>query len=105
MQQLRVQPAHGWCVAQFWTGPIGLACFASSASRLCQCADLADVVVRKEVDMEDYLQRYDLTPLVQTEKLDAGKRVLQRVCDPKHKLSALNVTFVPQQADVLGECG
>jgi hypothetical protein len=42
-------------------------------------ADLSDVVIRKDVDMGDFLRRYDLTPLVQAEKLDAGKRVLQRV--------------------------
>jgi hypothetical protein len=42
-------------------------------------ADLAEVVVRKEVDMADFFRRYDLKPLVGVEKLDAGKRVLQRV--------------------------
>ena len=47
----------------------------------CCIADLSHVVIRKDVDMEDYLKRHDLTPLVQTEKLDAGKRVLQRVRD------------------------
>lgn len=46
---------------------------------LSSLIDLADVVIRKEVDMGDFLRRYDLTPLVQAEKLDAGKRVLQRV--------------------------
>jgi hypothetical protein len=41
--------------------------------------DLANVVIRKEVDMEDFFQRYDLDPLVKTENLEAGKRVLQKV--------------------------
>ena len=51
----------------------------SATSTFRSCADLADVVVRKELDMEDFFRRHDLQPLVQAEKLDAGKRVLQRV--------------------------
>jgi hypothetical protein len=29
--------------------------------------------------MEDFFQRHDIEPLVRTEKLDAGERVLQKV--------------------------
>jgi hypothetical protein len=42
-------------------------------------ADLTGVVIRKEVDMEDFFKRYHLEPLVRTNKLDAGERVLQKV--------------------------
>lgn len=30
--------------------------------------------------MEDYMRRYNMTPLVQTQDLESGKKVLQRVC-------------------------
>jgi hypothetical protein len=58
-------PAHSRCrsvLIPFWT-----------------CAELANIKVRKEIDMEDYMRRYNMTPLVQTRDLDAGKKVLQRV--------------------------
>lgn len=53
-------------------------------------ADLSEVVLRKEVDMEDFFRRYDLEPLVKTENLDAGKRVLQKVCEMLPVRSALS---------------
>ena len=53
--------------------------FAEQVSYTCLCADLSGLTIRKEVDMEDLLRRYDLEPLVKTETLDAGKRVLQKV--------------------------
>lgn len=73
--------------------------------------------------MEDFFRRHDLQPLVQTEKLDAGKRVLQRVrtstsvvrlgmrsCASEHSFHASLPGSVqrrsriapPAQADVLG---
>lgn len=42
-------------------------------------AELSEVRLRTTVDMQDFFRRHGITPLVQSDNLDAGKRVLQRV--------------------------
>eukprot|EP00892_Ulva_mutabilis_P007095 jgi/Ulvmu1/4758/UM020_0043.1 len=51
-------------------------CTSSGYERSLQ--ELSAVRIRTKVDMEDFFRRHEITPLVQSGNLDAGKRVLQR---------------------------
>jgi hypothetical protein len=78
MCQLRILAEVGRCVHR--RPHVSLVRRGTCRVRLSgRLADLSDLVLRKDIDMDDYARRYGLRPLVMHSKLEAGKLVLQRV--------------------------